>query len=497
GSVVDMPSVFPGIGTAQAKRLMQQRDSAMAQIPEVEMVLGKVGRAETATDAAPMSMLESTAILAPREEWRPGVDFDSLIAEFDARVRSPGVANMWSMPIKNRLDMLATGIKTPVGIKIFGPDLATLERIGKEVEGLLPAVKGTASVFAERAVGGRYLEIDVNREEAARYGLTMADVQHTIMAAVGGMNVTRTVEGRERYSVNVRYARGLRDEPEDIARILVATPTGAQVPLGQLAGIRFAEGPPMIKSENALLNSIVYVDVRGRDIGSYVEEARDRLRQNLDLPPGYRLEWSGQYEAMERANRTLRVVVPITVAIILLLLYMNFRSVTESLIVMASLPFALVGSVWLLWALDYNLSVAVWVGLIALAGVAAEIGVVMLVYLDQAYERHRAEGRVRNRHELLGAVREGAGERVRPVLMTATAVTAGLLPILWGGGTGATVMKRIAAPMVGGMVSATLLTLLVVPALYALWREAQLQREWERSPERPSEREEPIPATTG
>jgi len=497
GSVVDMPSIFPGIGTAQAKRLMQQRDSAMAQIPEVEMVLGKVGRAETATDPAPMSMLESTAILAPPEEWRPGVDFDSLIAEFDARVRSPGVANMWSMPIKNRLDMLATGIKTPVGIKIFGPELATLERIGKEIEGMLPAVEGTASVFAERAVGGRYLEIDVNREEAARYGLTMADVQHTIMAAVGGMNVTRTVEGRERYTVNVRYARGLRDEPEDIARILVATPTGAQVPLGQLAGVRFAEGPPMIKSENALLNSIVYVDVRGRDIGSYVEEARDHLRQNLDLPPGYRLEWSGQYEAMERANRTLRIVVPITIAIILLLLYMNFRSVVESLIVLASLPFALVGSVWLLWALDYNLSVAVWVGLIALAGVAAEIGVVMLVYLDQAYERHKAEGRLRNRAELLDAVRDGAGERVRPVLMTATAVTAGLLPILWGDGTGATVMKRIAAPMVGGMVSATLLTLLVVPALYAVWREAQLRREWGRSPERPLEREEPILATTG
>lgn len=497
GSVVDMPSIFPGIGTAQAKRLMQQRDSAMAQIPEVEMVLGKVGRAETATDPAPMSMLESTAILAPPEEWRPGVDFDSLIAEFDARVRSPGVANMWSMPIKNRLDMLATGIKTPVGIKIFGPELATLERIGKEIEGLLSPVEGTASVFAERATGGRYLEIDVDRRAAARYGLTMADVQHTVMTAVGGMNVTRTVEGRERYSVNVRYARGLRDDPEDIARILVATPAGAQVPLGQLANIRFAEGPPMIKSENALLNSIVYVDVRGRDIGSYVEEARAHLREHLDLPAGYRLEWSGQYEAMERANRTLRIVVPITVAIIMLLLYMNFRSVTESLIVMASLPFALVGSVWLLWALGYNLSVAVWVGLIALAGVAAEIGVVMLVYLDQAFERRRAEGRLRNRSELLDAVREGAAERVRPVLMTATAVTAGLLPILWGGGTGATVMKRIAAPMVGGMVSATLLTLLVVPALYALWREVQLRREWERAPERPPEREKPILATTG
>ena len=487
GSVMDMPSVFPGIGTAQAKRLMQQRDSAMASIPEVEMVLGKVGRANTATDAAPMSMLESIAILKPREEWRENVDYDSLIAEFDATVQTPGVANMWSMPIKNRLDMLATGIKTPVGIKIFGPDLATLERIGKDIEGLLPRVEGTASAFAERAIGGKYLEVDVNREQAARYGLTMSDVQHTVMAAVGGMNGTQTVEGRERYSVNVRYARNLRNSPEAIGRILVATPAGAQVPLAQLADIRFAGGPPMIKSENAMLNSIVYVDVRDRDIGSYVGEAKEYLEQNLEIPAGYRLEWSGQYEAMERANRTLRVVVPITLAVILLLLYINFRSVAESAIVMASLPFALVGSVWLLWVLGYNMSVAVWVGLIALAGVAAEIAIVLMVYLDQAFERHRAEGRLRNRADLLEAVREGAGERVRPVLMTATAVTAGLLPILWGGGTGATVMKRIAAPMVGGMVSATVLTLLVVPALYSVWREWQLRKEWAVQPELPQE----------
>lgn len=483
GSVMDMPSVFPGIGTAQAKRLLHQRDSAMAAIPEVEMVLGKVGRANTATDAAPMSMLESVAILKAEEDWRSGVDYDSLIAEFDATVTSPGVANMWSMPIKNRLDMLATGIKTPVGIKIFGPDLAALEQIGKEIEALLPQVEGTASAFAERAIGGRYLEIDVDREEAARYGLSMSDVQHTVMAAVGGTNVTRTVEGRERYSVNVRYARDLRSSPEAIGRVLVATPAGAQVPLVQLADIRFADGPPMIKSENAMLNSIVYVDVRDRDIGSYVEAAREHLSQNLDLPVGYRLEWSGQYEAMERANRTLRVVVPITLAVIFLLLYINFRNVAESAIVMASVPFALVGSVWLLWLLGYNLSVAVWVGLIALAGVAAEIAIVLMVYLDIAFERHRVAGRLRNRTELLEAVREGAGERVRPVLMTATAITAGLLPILWGGGAGATVMKRIAAPMVGGMISATVLTLLVVPALYSIWREVQLRKEWARSPE--------------
>lgn len=474
GSVMDMPSVFPGVGTAQVKRILQQRDRAMATLPEVEMVLGKAGRAATATDAAPLSMLESVAILKPEEEWREGVDYDSIVAEMDAATRTPGVANMWSMPIKNRLDMLATGIKTPVGIKIFGSDLSRLEAIGKEIEGLLPMVDGTASVFAERAIGGRYLEVDVDRAAAARYGLSMADVQHTVMTAVGGMNVTRTVEGRERYSVNVRYARELRSDPQAIARILVATPAGAQVPLGQLADIGFAGGPPMIKSENALLNSLVYVDVRGRDIGGYVDEAAELLDERLELPPGYRLEWSGQFEAMERANRTLRVVVPITLAIIFLLLYISFRSVTESLIVMLSVPFALVGSVWLLWALGYNLSVAVWVGLIALAGVAAEIVVVLLVYLDEAYHRREREGRLRNRSDLFDAIREGAGERVRPVLMTATAVIAGLLPILWGGCAGATVMKRIAAPMVGGMVSATLLTLLVVPVLYALWRERGL-----------------------
>jgi Cu(I)/Ag(I) efflux system membrane protein CusA/SilA len=478
GAIMDMPSVFPGVGTGQVRQILQQRDRAMAMIPEVEMVLGKAGRARSATDAAPLAMFESVAILKPEEEWREGVDYDSLVAELDAVTRTPGVANMWSMPIKNRLDMLATGIKTPVGIKVFGPDLATLEQIGKEIEGLLPMIEGTASVFAERAIGGKYLEVDVDRRAAARYGLSMMDVQHTIMAAVGGMNVTETVEGRERYSVNVRYARELRDDPEAIGRVLVATPSGAQVPLAQLAAIRFAGGPPMIKSENAVLNSLVYVDVRGRDIGGYVAEARLLLDDRLELPAGYRLEWSGQFEAMQRANRTLRIVVPITLAIIFLLLYVNFRSVAESLIVMLSVPFALVGSVWLLWVLGYNLSVAVWVGLIALAGVAAEIAVVLLVYLDEAFHRHEREGRLRSRDDLYDAIREGAGERVRPVLMTATAVIAGLLPILWGGGTGATVMKRIAAPMVGGMVSATVLSLLVVPAIYSLWREWQLRRVW-------------------
>ncbi|HUF88643.1 MAG TPA: CusA/CzcA family heavy metal efflux RND transporter [Gemmatimonadota bacterium] len=476
GAIMDMPSIFPGVGTAQAKRILQQRDSAMMTVPEVEMVLGKIGRAVSATDAAPMSMIESIAVLKPEVEWRPGMTQKAITEELDRVVRTPGVANMWSQPIKNRLDMLTTGIKTPVGIKVFGSDLATLEAIGERIEGLLPMVEGTSSVYAERALGGRYLEIGVDRPAIARYGLSMEDVQQTILASVGGVDATRTVEGRERYTVNVRYARGLRDDPESIARVLVPTPAGAQVPLGQLAEIRFAEGPPMIKSENARLNSIVYVDVRDRDIGSYVEEARELLDRRLELPAGYTLEWSGQYEHMREANRRLRWMVPLTLGIIFLLLFWNFRSVTEGLIVMLSLPLALVGGVWFLWALGYNLSVASGVGFIALAGVAAEIGVVMLVYLDQAYHRRVLDGTMRERADVLEAVREGAGERVRPVVMTATAVIGGLLPILWGHGTGASVMKRIAAPMIGGMVTATVLTLLVIPAVYFVWRDRQLRR---------------------
>jgi len=423
-----------------------------------------------------MSMIESIAILKPEEQWRAGMTQERITQALDRAVQTPGVANMWSQPIKNRLDMLATGIKTPVGVKVFGPDLETLGAIGERIEGILPMVEGTASVYAERAMGGRYLEIDVDRRMIARYGLSVEDVQRTIMASVGGVDATRTVEGRERYTVNVRYARALRDDPESIARVLVPTPAGAQVPLGQLVEIRFAVGPPMIKSENARLNSLVYVDVRDRDIGSYVDDAREVLDERLELPAGYTLEWSGQYEYMREANSRLRWMVPVTIGIIFLLLFWNFRSATESLIVMLSLPLALVGGVWFLWALGYNLSVASGVGFIALAGVAAEIGVVMLVYLDQAYHRRVLDGSMRGREDVFAAVREGAGERVRPVMMTATAVIGGLLPILYGHGAGASVMKRIAAPMIGGMVTATILTLLVVPAVYSMWRERQLGR---------------------
>ncbi|MGH7466845.1 MAG: efflux RND transporter permease subunit [Longimicrobiales bacterium] len=475
GSVMDMPSLFPNVGTSQAQRILRQRDAAMAKVPEVELVLGKIGRAETATDMAPMSMIESVAILKDESEWRPGVTHDSIVSELNNTVRTPGVANMWSMPIKNRLDMLATGIKTPVGIKIFGPDLATLDRIGKQIEGLLPMVEGTNSVFAERTMGGQYIDIAVDRPAAARYGLTIDDVQMAAMAAVGGMYAGQVIQGRERFSVLVRYPRELRDAPERFPSILVATPAGAQVALGELADVRIISGAPLIKSENAYLNNVVYVDVRGRDVGGYVNDARRFLDQRLNLPPGYRLEWSGQFEAMERAGRKLRYVVPITLVIIFLLLYWNFKSITEAGIVMLSLPFALVGGVWLMWLLDYNMSVATAIGFVALAGVAAETGVVMLLYLDHAHRDRRLRGSMHNRSDVDAAVEYGAVERVRPKLMTVSAIIMGLLPILWSHGTGADVMKRIAAPMVGGMVSSTVLTLIVIPAIYSLWKEWEVR----------------------
>ncbi len=481
GSVMDMPSLFPGVGSQQAKEILQQRDRALARLPEVATVLGKIGRAETATDMAPMSMIETIAILKPEEEWRRGVTYDSLVTEMNAVVRTPGVANMWSMPIKNRLDMLATGIKTPVGIKIFGPDLATLDRIGKQIEALLPQVAGTRSVFAERAVGGRYLDVDVDRVAAARHGLTIDAVQMAVMAAVGGMSAGQVIEGRERYSVLVRYPRELRDDPQMIRSVLVATPSGAQVALGELARIAVHAGSTLIKSEDAYLNNIVYVDVRGRDVGGYVAAARQLLDERLTLPAGYRLAWSGQFEAIERSGRRLRVVVPITLAIIFLLLYFNFRSVTESALVMLSLPFALVGGIWFMWLLDYNMSVAAAMGFIALAGVAAETGVVMLIYLDQAHGARITSGLMRSRSDVDAAVEHGAVERVRPRMMTTVAIMAGLLPILWSQGTGADVMKRIAAPMVGGMVSSTILTLVVIPAIYSLWRERQIRNTKERA----------------
>ncbi len=476
GSIMDMPSLFPGVGTAQAKQILQQRDAALARIPEVQTVMGKIGRAESATDMAPMSMIETIAILKDKKDWRPGVTYDSIVAEANNTVRTPGVANMWSMPIKNRLDMLATGIKTPVGIKLFGPSLDTLDRIGKQIEGILPTVAGTNSVFAERAVGGRYLDVTVDRAAAARYGLTGDDVQMALSTAVGGMDAGQVIAGRERFGVRVRYPRELRDAPESLRDVLVATPSGAQVSLGELARIDIVRGSTLIKSENAYLNTIVYVDVQGRDVGGYVADARRAVEQKLQLPAGYRLEWSGQFESLERATRRLRVVVPITLLIIFGLLYFNFRSVVEAGIVMLSLPFALVGGVWLMWLLDYNLSVAVAIGFIALAGVAAETGVIMLIYLDQAYRDRAMPGDLRTRGDVDAAVEHGAVERVRPKIMTVMAIMAGLVPILWSDGTGADVMKRIAAPMVGGMLTSTILTLVVIPAIYSLWKEREVRR---------------------
>jgi copper/silver efflux system protein len=404
------------------------------------------------------------------------VTYDSIVSEANNMVRTPGVANMWSMPIKNRLDMLTTGIKTPVGIKVFGPSLDTLDLIGKQLEGMLPAVRGTNSVFAERAVGGEYLDITVDRDAAARYGLTSGDVQMALATAAGGMDVGQVIAGRERYSVLVRYPRELRDTPEKIAGILVSTPGGAQIALGQLAHIGITRGSTLIKSEDSYLENIVYVDVRERDLGSYVADAQRLVAARLALPTGDRLEWSGQFESMQRANQRLAIVVPVTLAIIFLLLFFHFESVTESLIVMLSLPFALVGGVWLMWLLGYNMSVAVAIGFIALAGVAAETGVVMLIYLDDAYDRRRRAGGLATAADVDLAVAEGAVGRVRPKLMTVTAIMAGLVPILWSHGTGADVMKRIAAPMVGGMLTSTILTLAVIPVVYSLWKERSLPR---------------------
>jgi Cu(I)/Ag(I) efflux system membrane protein CusA/SilA len=477
GSFMDMPSLFPGVGASQAKLIVQQRDAALARIPEVQTVMGKIGRAESATDMAPLSMIETIAILKDKKDWRRGVSYDSIVTEANNTVKTPGVGNMWSMPIKNRLDMLATGIKTPVGIKIFGPDLAVLDRIGRQIEGILPAVPGTNTVFAERTVGGRYLDVVIDRAAASRYGMTADEVQMALATAVGGMDAGQVIEGRERYNVLVRYPRELRDDPEKLGAILVATPAGSQVALSQLARINIIKGPTLIKSENAYLNNIVYVDVQGRDIGSYVNEAKQLLAAKLSLPAGYRLEWSGQYESLERAKARLKIVVPITLAIIFGLLYFNFRSVTESVIVMLSLPFALVGGVWLMWLLGYNMSVAVAIGFIALAGVAAETGVIMLIYLDHAYRAREVAGTLTSLADIDAAVEHGAVERVRPKMMTVVAIMAGLIPILWSQGVGADVLKRIAAPMVGGMLTSTVLTLAVIPSIYSLWKERLLAKD--------------------
>ncbi len=476
GSLLFMPTTVPGVSIGQAREIMRYQDSVLASFPEVASVFGKVGRANTATDPAPLDMYETTVVLKPHEEWRRGMTTERLVSEMDRAVRLPGVTNAWTMPIKNRIDMLATGVRTPIGIKVYGPNLDTLQQLGIEIERIVKTVPGTRNVFAERNVSGYYVDVKTDRVQAARFGLNAGDLHDVVMATAGGMNAAITVEGRERYEINVRYPRELRDNAQKLREIVVPTMSGLQIPLGQVAQVSVVQGPMAVKTDNAFPVTTVYVDIAGRDLGGYVRDAQRVVGAQLKLPPGYSLTWSGQFEFMERVTKKLRLVVPVTLGIIFLLLYFNFRGVEETLLVMLALPFALVGGIWSIWALGYNTSVAVWVGFIALAGVAAETGVVMLIYLDEAFKRRRAEGALRGPADVAAAVAEGAVQRLRPVMMTVTAVTAGLAPILWSAGTGADVMKRIAAPMVGGMVTATLLTLVVIPAIYYLWRIREVRR---------------------
>jgi Cu(I)/Ag(I) efflux system membrane protein CusA/SilA len=475
GSLLFMPTTVPGVSIAQAREIMRYQDSVLASFPEVETVLGKAGRARTATDPAPLDMFETTITLKPKDEWRPGMTYERLVREMDEVVQLPGVTNAWTMPIKGRIDMLATGIRTAVGVKIFGPDLDTLQSLGEQVERIMQDVPGTRSAFAERGVSGYYIDIDIDRAEAARYGLNVGDVHSAIMATVGGMNAAITVEGRERYSVNVRYPRELRDDVGKIRQVLVPAMDGTPIPLGQVASVEVSQGPMAVKTENAFPVTTIFIDTEDSDIGGFVSTAQRAVASQLVLPVGYTLLWSGQYEFMQRVKQKMKVVVPVTLGIIMLLLYLNFRGLPETLMVMLSVPFSLVGGIWYLWLAGYNTSVAVWVGFIALAGVAAETGVVMLIYLDEAFYDREREGRMNDAEDVKAAVTEGAVGRLRPKVMTVAAIIAGLAPILWSTGAGADVMKRIAAPMVGGMITSTILTLVVIPSLYLLWRRRQVR----------------------
>jgi len=482
GTILYMPTTVPGLSIPEGTKVLQVQDRLLKEFPEVERVFGKMGKATTATDPAFTGMAEITVTLKPESQWRAGMTWDRLLDEMDARLRIPGFPNIWWMPIQTRTEMITTGVRSPVGIKVLGPDLGKIEAIGKEIERVLASVPGTRSAFAERLNEGYYLDLIVNRREAARYGLTVGDVQTLITSAIGGENVTTTVEGRERYPVSVRYKRELRDDPERLKRVLIPTATGAQIPLGQIAEIVVTKGPPSISDEGGSLAGLISVSVSGRDLRGYVEEARRVVSQRVTLPPGYSLLWTGQYEHLVRAEERLKLIGPLTLALILLLLYLNFRSLAKSLLVLLSVPFAVIGAFWYLHYLGYNLSVAVWVGIIALAGVAAETGVIMLVYLDEAYERRVREGRMATRQDLFEAILEGAAQRVRPVMMTVSAIIGGLLPIMWTTGTGADVMKRIAAPMIGGMVTSTVLTLLVIPVIYSIWRGRAVNRRQEGRP---------------
>ncbi len=479
GDLMYMPTTFPGVSVGKAQELLQQTDKLIKTLPEVKRVFGKIGRADTATDPAPLTMIETTIQFHPKSEWREGMTLDKIKQELNELIKFPGLTNAWVMPIKTRIDMLATGIKTPVGIKVSGPDLKILQDIGKRIEEVVIKVPGTVSAFSERVAGGRYVTVDVDRVAASRFGLNIADVHAVVKIAVGGMVVAQSVEGLERYPINIRYPRDLRDSLEDLRNLPIVTKTGARIPLSEVANVKTEMGPAMIKSEDARPNGWTFVDIAGRDLGSYVEEAQRVVAEEVVLPAGYSISWSGQYEYLVRAKERLAIVVPFTLLIIVLLLYLNFRNMIEVLIIMGTLPLALVGGFWLLYLLDYNMSVAVGVGFIALAGVTVEIGVVMLVYLNQAYNnlQHKAERQhALTIEELREAVIAGALLRIRPIMMTVAAIIAGLLPIMLGSGTGSEVMRRIAAPMVGGMVSATLLTLVVIPAVFLLWKQRGISK---------------------
>jgi len=470
GTILYMPTTLPGASIETARQALQLSDKLIMQVPEVASVSGKAGRALSATDPAPPEMFETVVNLKPESAWRPGMTQDKLIAELDRVVRVPGLANAWTMPIKARIDMLSTGIRTAVGIKVFGPELAKINEIGAQIETALGSVAGTRNVFAERVTGGYYLDFTIKRDQIARYNLNVADVEMAIESAIGGANVTTTIEGRERYPVNVRYLRDYRSDLDAIRRMLIATPGGAQIPLGQVAEIGASTGPTVLRTEQAQLLGYVYIDVGDRDLGSYVADAKAAVARSVKLPAGYTLEWSGQYEYMQRATERLQIVIPITLGLVIVLLYLNTRKASKVGIVLLAVPFSLIGAFWLLWLLGYNLSVAVWVGIIALAGVDAETGVVMLLYLDQSYERFQDEGRMRNSHDLQEAVEDGAVKRIRPKMMTVMAILMGLLPIMWSHGAGADVMKRIATPMVGGVITSFVLELLIYPVIFTVWR---------------------------
>lgn len=477
GDLLYMPTTMPGMSITKAKELLQQTDKIIRTFPEVHHVFGKIGRAETATDPAGLDMVETTIMLKPESEWRPGMTVQKLIDEMDRAIQFPGLTNAWTMPIKTRTDMLSTGIKTPVGIKIAGPNLDTLQRIGKAVEAVVRNVPGTLSAFAERAVGGNYLDFEINRYEASRYGLTVSEVQNVIQSAIGGMSITTTVEGLERYPVNLRYSRELRDNMEALKTVLVPTPSGQQIPMGQLVKIIPRKGPMVIRTEDTRPNAWVYVDIKDIDVGTYVVHAQKAVAQEIKLPPGYNIIWSGEFEYMQKMQQRLMIVIPMTIFIIFVIIYLNTRSLIKTGIVFLAVPFSLVGAVWFLYFLDYNTSIAVWVGVIALAGLDAETGVVMLLYLDQAFDAAKSKGVMRGLKDLKDAIDHGAVKRVRPKIMTASVIIAGLIPILWSHGTGADVMKRIASPMVGGVITSVMMELLVYPAIYYLWKSGALRRE--------------------